>query len=604
MAYDGNIPAQQGATKLSEIATDRDQPGIGIVAGDSALVFIEKTRKLVADAARRANYLLTSEGRMKWDGSNVIWNTDFKANNVKFSILQTEPIADEAISVTGDTNNGNPTITNIIGTTNLFVGQLVTGPGIPNGAFVIDVPSSNSVTLNQNATATQTGALLTINISQAARTIALYMVGGVTGHADTTLGSTDLSAIADISAFQVGQYVFGAGIQAGSFVTQILSSTSVRLNKTATATQVQEALDFANAPSFSMTGDQDSTDVISNLAHTAGLKPGMYITGAGIPANTTILQVLSTTSIQISNSATTTVSGNTYTVYAVITSTNYFKSVPLANNEMLYIELDRDYILNNSLPNGAFILENAVNGGSLAPGYTVKKVTVSPTSGMPPLTIPNAGPTNSFFYPFCVRFDSTDGLTTFQDIWWIPHGIRWPQNSSSLLGAIIVSGISAWPDIFVKTQIELQQAILDLSATGGVICITDSFSMDASINVPDNILILGRGHTKTVITMLPGAGFTLNNFSELRGIGFDNTAAWTTGSLVTMASTKTRSIVRDCKFNLLNAGGSVSCVSIGGIQGRVWNSYFTNIVGAGTTRIGLDYLSSQDSSADVDCLFT
>lgn len=62
---------------------------------------------------------------------------------------------------------------------------------------------------------------------------------------------------------------------------------------------------------ISETGDTHSSTTLDNLASTARLFTGMKITGSGIPANTTIT-VASSTSVTLSNAATTSLTGATF----------------------------------------------------------------------------------------------------------------------------------------------------------------------------------------------------------------------------------------------------------------------------------------------------
>lgn len=65
------------------------------------------------------------------------------------------------MSFTGDTTNGNATITAITDTSALDVGMLIRGAGIPSGAVIVSIVANTSITLDQNATATATGVTLT-----------------------------------------------------------------------------------------------------------------------------------------------------------------------------------------------------------------------------------------------------------------------------------------------------------------------------------------------------------------------------------------------------------------------------------------------------------
>lgn len=63
-------------------------------------------------------------------------------------------------SIKGNTTSGSATVADVASTAGLFVGQTVTGPGIPTGTTITAIGTS-TITLSQNATATATGVTLT-----------------------------------------------------------------------------------------------------------------------------------------------------------------------------------------------------------------------------------------------------------------------------------------------------------------------------------------------------------------------------------------------------------------------------------------------------------
>jgi hypothetical protein len=64
-------------------------------------------------------------------------------------------------TVTGDTTNTLPTVTNVSSTTNLYSGMAVTGTGIPAGTRILTVDSATQFTMTANATATNAGITIT-----------------------------------------------------------------------------------------------------------------------------------------------------------------------------------------------------------------------------------------------------------------------------------------------------------------------------------------------------------------------------------------------------------------------------------------------------------
>jgi hypothetical protein len=64
------------------------------------------------------------------------------------------------LTTTGNITSGSNSIASLASTTNLAVGQAVSGTGIPSGSYVVTI-SGSTITISQNATATTTGVTLT-----------------------------------------------------------------------------------------------------------------------------------------------------------------------------------------------------------------------------------------------------------------------------------------------------------------------------------------------------------------------------------------------------------------------------------------------------------
>lgn len=71
---------------------------------------------------------------------------------------------------------------------------------------------------------------------------------------------------------------------------------------------------------ITLTGDTHTSTLVDDISSTANLVIGMPITGSGIPANTTIADIVSLTSITLSATTTTTVGNNPLTIGASGTS--------------------------------------------------------------------------------------------------------------------------------------------------------------------------------------------------------------------------------------------------------------------------------------------
>lgn len=82
------------------------------------------------------------------------------------------PVLNDATTIdtmTGDTTAGSAVIANFADTTGLAYGYTVSGTGIPTGSYITEVTSSTSITISENATATNAGTSLT------------FTTGGVSG---------------------------------------------------------------------------------------------------------------------------------------------------------------------------------------------------------------------------------------------------------------------------------------------------------------------------------------------------------------------------------------------------------------------------------------
>src|SRR4029450_6920081 len=76
-------------------------------------------------------------------------------------------------SFTGTTTNGSTIVTNVSSAQGLTLGQTVTGVGIPAGTTIVAI-GTNTITLSQNATASNAG----ITITPRAQTVTVDNLGG------------------------------------------------------------------------------------------------------------------------------------------------------------------------------------------------------------------------------------------------------------------------------------------------------------------------------------------------------------------------------------------------------------------------------------------
>ncbi len=99
---------------------------------------------------------------LKWDESWVF--TYNRSTDERFILMVVDD--SRTVSRTGNTTNNSAVIASVNSMTDLFVGAGVSGSGIPTGAKIVDIDTSNSrITLDKDATATATGVSLTIESS-------------------------------------------------------------------------------------------------------------------------------------------------------------------------------------------------------------------------------------------------------------------------------------------------------------------------------------------------------------------------------------------------------------------------------------------------------
>lgn len=273
-----------------------------------------------------------------------------------------------------------------------------------------------------------------------------------------------------------------------------------------------------------------------------------------------------------------------------------FKSISMVNGDVIYLELDRSLVLaagnTKNLHNGIAVLDGGFS--SVFTGLTVKKRNIS--TGLPALdSTEGASPTSTFTIPLAMRIDWTDGVDSFQDIWWIPHGIRWPANTRSTLGGVIVSGLDHYHSKAVASQGQLIQAITDLTTAGGIILVTAPIVLNTPITIPDGVTLTSRSNKYTTaeggLTLTTGASITLASGAKLYNCDIEGNAGFASSAndqLVILSGDKAE--IRDCKFRLTNINPSFTgkCIKIIGTNNMIKNCVFR--LGAIVSyRVGIDY---------------
>lgn len=197
-------------------------------------------------------------------------------------------LVSELLPFTGSTVSGNAVVSGTsINTALLTVGQPITGAGIPAGTTIDSIISASSFELSANATTTNDyvlmaqGNLITTNFLNASTSdvsspikLALRCDIGYNSVSTTTVTPTPvLSFTANTSSgsnvvtgssvntinLGVGQYVTGTGIQAGTKIASITSSTSFTLSLNATANQTGVTLGMGDASKWALAPDNSGS---------------------------------------------------------------------------------------------------------------------------------------------------------------------------------------------------------------------------------------------------------------------------------------------------------------------------------------------------------
>lgn len=104
-----------------------------------------------------------------------------------------------AITVTADRSSGSDTLTNVISTRDLVVGEPITGTGIPANTTVLEILSDTSVRISQVASTTGTGATYTASGI------------GIDATSRFTAASAGIYAIENTHAYNINQATVGNG---------------------------------------------------------------------------------------------------------------------------------------------------------------------------------------------------------------------------------------------------------------------------------------------------------------------------------------------------------------------------------------------------------
>jgi hypothetical protein len=195
-----------------------------------------------------------------------------------------------SIVFTGNTTSTSSTITSITSFASLYIGQKITGSGIPASTTITGISqSAGTITISNNATTTATGVSLTAGVVAGATQLAVAV--GTGNSLSTTISPTypalllinDATGGGNEIVQVVGVQTAGSG--ASTVQTATIGSTNVASTFTGTTTSTSAAITVTSIPT--------------------GIALGQLIVGTGIPAGAYVISINSTTNtITISANAT------------------------------------------------------------------------------------------------------------------------------------------------------------------------------------------------------------------------------------------------------------------------------------------------------------
>lgn len=207
-------------------------------------------------------------------GSTVV---SFVANtSINISIPATASASGVTISL-----GGSPIFTTST-TTNTFIGQTITGTGIPANTTVTAISAGVSLTMSNVATASGS---ITATLGNTP------FITGIIGSPTITLGGE----ITDFLGY----------IPAGSTVAAIISSSVIQISNLVTGSSGYKVVTNCTTTIGS--------PIITTVSSTSGIQPGQAVYGPGIPAGSTVLSFVTNTSVTISQNAT--ANSSTATIY-------------------------------------------------------------------------------------------------------------------------------------------------------------------------------------------------------------------------------------------------------------------------------------------------
>lgn len=187
--------------------------------------------------------------------------------------------------ITGDFTSGSSLIANVSDTSGIVVNDHIDSPALPSGAYVTGIASSTSLSMSVNATASQTGAQLSVE----------PLSPGVVLTGNLTSGSTSITNVSSTSGLLAGEVIAASGLPSGTYITNIVSSTQLSVSQAATATTTGVTLVIIKGtPIIATIGNvTDGSESVTSVSPTTGLSTGEFVTNVNLQDGTAITAVAS-----------------------------------------------------------------------------------------------------------------------------------------------------------------------------------------------------------------------------------------------------------------------------------------------------------------------
>ena len=425
-------------------------------------------------------------------GSNVITNVTSLAGVTVGQVITGPTVSFTGITTSGSasltnvsinasftaiTTSGSPTLTSVSSLTGLAIGQVLTGAGIPANTAIIAI-SGTTITMSANATASVSTAV-TIT-SSASLAVGQLLSAPVSFTGITTSGSPTLTSVSSVTGLAAGQGLTGTGIPANTVISSIVTTAPFSITMSASANYTITTAEpitstgpiplnttisaisgttitmsaAANATSAFTAITTNGSPTLTSVSSAAGLAVGQVLTGAGIPANTTISSISGTTITMSANATATITTAETITIIAMtIVSSG---PVPV-NTTITGVGTTSPYSITMSAPANVTLAPVVISGVTTAGSPTITNAWGVGASGTVVLTGLVAG------QPLTgVGIPAGATITSWGTVY--PYSITMSQNATATVTpvsftAVTTSGSPTLTDVSNVTGLAAGQAL-------------------------------------------------------------------------------------------------------------------------------------------------